>query len=45
MVTSTGSGPTDGGDDPEKNVILLGNERLVKGLGDNFKEYVRAWRS
>lgn len=45
MVTSTGNDPTNGGDDPDTDVILMGATRLVTGLGDNFKAYIRAWRT
>lgn len=45
MVDTTGQPPDDGGDDPTFDIVLLGNERLVKSLGDNFKAYIRAWRT
>jgi hypothetical protein len=45
MIDTTGQAPDDGGDDPSKHVIILGNERLVRSLGDNFKAYIRAWRT
>lgn len=42
MVSTTEQPPET---DPECSFRLLGGSRLVQELGENFKEYIRAWRS
>ncbi len=41
MVDNTNVQPSD---ETDTVVRIMGGPRLVTGLGDNFKEYVRAWR-
>jgi hypothetical protein len=42
MITSTGNEPNT---DPDVSVRLMGGNRLVQHLGENFKAYIRAWRN
>lgn len=42
MITSTGNSPNT---DPNVSVRILSGSRIVQGLGDNFKAYIRAWRT
>jgi hypothetical protein len=42
MISSTGNSPNT---DPDVSVRLLGGSHVVEDLGDNFKAYIRAWRT
>ena len=43
MVTSTGNEPLT---DPDVSIRIIGSgSRLVQTIGDNFKAYIRAWRT
>lgn len=44
MVDNLNEAPGTGGD-IDTMVSVLGGPRLVTALGDNFKAYIRAWRS
>jgi hypothetical protein len=44
MIDISNQTPTQGGDDPSTLSTLLGSTRIITSLGDNFKEYIRAWR-
>jgi hypothetical protein len=42
MIDNTGNEPNT---DIDGSVRLMGGNRLVQKLGDNFKAYIRAWRN
>jgi hypothetical protein len=42
MVTSTGNAPSS---ETDIAVQIIGTPELVTSLGDNFKAYIRAWRT
>jgi hypothetical protein len=42
MIDISGNSPNT---EPDASVRLMGGLRLVERIGDNFKAYIRAWRS
>ena len=42
MITTTGRAPSD---ETETAIRVIGGPRLVTSLGENFKTYIRAWRT
>jgi hypothetical protein len=44
MVDNLNESPGQG-DETDTMVSIMGGPRLVTALGENFKEYIRAWRS
>ncbi len=42
MIDNTGNSPNT---DSDTSVRLMGGNRLVQQLGENFKAYIRAWRN